>query len=155
MDGNYLKDYFNSIKYENKEEKTNKVSFRLSDNEVNKIRDIVDRKIRVYNDNGDLLDFDRDPDVVRFLIDSFKGKSDQNFKVDSVKKERPSLMDEAELLATRKYYNYQLRRIGITLNQLNKKTNVTGFDPDELRNINDSIDSIKREIEKTGVFDDK
>ena len=153
-------DFCPDFYYENKPPKNHRLTMRLTDDEYEKLSNIMCYAFYVKNEKGQVVGFHRMTQIVQCLIDNLPYEvSTSAFANDYRQKQAEKKLDiqtKTELLASRKYYTYQMRRIGITLNQLNKKMNANAdaVSQQELEEIKSVIESIKQEIKAKGVFDD-
>lgn len=144
--------------YENKDRKTQRLTMRLTDAEAKTLSDIINRKLIIKDSNGEPLNFWKTTQIVQFLIDSVSSDNLSDAVDAYDKKQQETKLDkqsQIELLATRKYYTYQLRRIGTNINQIAKKANSTNTVAlQDLEDIKNLMTAIKQEIKDKKVFDD-
>lgn len=143
--------------YENKDRKTQRLTMRLTDAEANTLSDITNRKLIIKDSNGEPLNFWKTTQIVQFLIDSVSSDNLGDAVDTYNKKQQETKLDkqsQIELLATRKYYTYQLQRIGTNINQIAKKANSTNTVAlQDLEDIKNLMTAIKQEIKEKKVFD--
>lgn len=144
--------------YENKDRKTQRLTMRLTDAEAKTLSDIINRKLIIKDSNGEPLNFWKTTQIVQFLIDSVSSDNLSDAVDAYDKKQQETKLDkqsQIELLATRKYYTYQLQRIGTNINQIAKKANSTNTVAlQDLEDIKNLMTAIKQEIKDKQVFDD-
>ena len=143
--------------YENKDPKTRRLTMRLTEAESDTLSDIINRTKIIKDSNGKPLHFWKTTQIVQFLID-IVSSDDLSDAVDAYDKKQQEIkldkQSQIELLATRKYYTYQLQRIGTNINQIAKKANSTNTVVlQDLEDIKNLMTAIKQEIKEKKVFD--
>lgn len=146
------------MKYEyyenNKPKKYHMVTVKLSDDEYNKLNDIADHKLLTLKDKNTAIFFHSKSDVLRFVIDNYKGSSSSYWSTNKTKNIDDEIERQTKLIATRKYYTYQLQQIGKNINQIAKRANEGVYDPALVAEFRKKVKQLDRKIKKTGVFND-
>lgn len=142
----------NYVYYENNKSKPHMVTVKLSDDEYNKLTDIANNTLMTMKNDDTQICFDNRSDVLRFVLDNYTGSPNYWWNNDKIYNNEEKYQHEAELIASRKYYAYQLRRIGTNLNQLTKKANEGVYDAELVHELRKTISDVDRKIKKTGVM---